>query len=252
MFLSLFFQSLQTPSSKIKNCMFATNCIPLVFCIFPEHQRTAYVQWTPFFHWISASLSLTVFPSSFCLWVFTHSQAFIISVPSLLHHPFLFSEPKALSLSQAVSLHLSPPSSHQYPSISPSPHKQSDPSVCCRLSASRLFAISLTLPLLWVNMTHTSIILLSFCHYLPPEPFSISLHVPSPRCLSLSLSSLGSSSSPLLISLVMTNTSISFLPSLKNPASSSHSLNLSCHNYVSFKMFLSKHPSLLGSKVLKT
>lgn len=93
----------------------------------------------------------------------------LISAPPSLHHPFLFSEPEALSPSRAVSPHLSPPSSHQYPSISPSPRKQSDPSACCRLPASTLLChLSLPLPLLWVNMTHASIILLSFCHYYAP------------------------------------------------------------------------------------
>lgn len=96
------------------------------------------------------------------------SQAPIISVHSSLGHPLLFSEPEAHSLSQAVSPHLCPLSSHQYPSTSPSSRKQSDPSVCRHPSASRLNAISLTPPLLWVNMTHASIILLSFCHYYAP------------------------------------------------------------------------------------
>lgn len=99
-------------------------------------------------------------------------------------------EPEALFASQAVSPHLSPPSSHQYPSISPFSRKQSDPSVCCRHSASRPDAIPLTLPLLWVNMSHASIILLSFCHYYAPwtslhlflQLFSSLLH-----CLSLFL-----------------------------------------------------------------
>lgn len=66
------------------------------------------------------------------------SQALIIPVRSSLHHPSLLSEPEALSPSQAVSPHLCPPSSHQYPSTSHSSRKQSDPSVCHRHSASRL------------------------------------------------------------------------------------------------------------------
>lgn len=135
--------------------------------------------WFPLFFPPSLP-SVTVSPSS---------RALIISVPPWPRHPFLFSEPEALSPSQAVSPHLSPPSSHQYPSISRSPRKQSDPSVCCRLSASRLSAISLTLPLLWVNMTHASIILLSFCHYYAPwtpsPSLSMSLLLSPSLCLSL-------------------------------------------------------------------
>lgn len=54
-------------------------------------------------------------------------------------------------------------------------------------------AVSLTGPLLWVNMTHASIILLSFCHYYALEPLSVSPALSAPRsstpslCLPLSL-----------------------------------------------------------------
>lgn len=168
---------------------------PSWILFFPEHQRTASVQWSLYSHWATASLSFAppYFPLfcstlapfiSFLCDCFPPSQAPIISVHSSLGHPLLFSEPEAHSPSQAVSPHLCPLSSHQYPSTSPSSRKQSDPSVCCHPSASRLNAISLTPPLLWVNMTHASIILLSFCHYYAPWtslhlsllPFSALLH----------------------------------------------------------------------------
>lgn len=54
-------------------------------------------------------------------------------------------------------------------------------------------AVSPTGPLLWVNMTHASIILLSFCHYYTLEPLSVSPALSAPRsstsslCLPLSL-----------------------------------------------------------------
>lgn len=132
---------------------------------------------------ILPSSALLLLPSFLSPATVPPSQAPIISVHSLVGHPLLFSEPEAHSPSQAVSPHLCPPSSHQYPSTSPSSRKQSDPSVC-HPSASRLNAISLTPPLLWVNMTHASIILLSFCHYYAPWtslhlsslPFSALLH----------------------------------------------------------------------------
>lgn len=197
---------------------------------------------------IFPSSALLLLPSSLSSVTIPPSRALIISVHSSLRHSFLFSEPEAHSPSQAVSPHLCSPSSHQYPSTSPSSRKQSDPSVCCRPSASRLNAISLTLPLLWVNMTHASIILLSFCHYYAPwtslhlssHPFSSLLH-----SVCLYLSSLGSSYSPHLISPVMTNTSISLsrkhrlsFPLLQSFVPSLFPLE--------YELALSKHPSPLS------
>lgn len=212
--------SLQTPSSGIKRSMFGTDWSPHVSCIFPTHQRTASVQRTPYSHWISASLSLSLSLSPFlstilpCVAAFPlpdshHSSA--SSPPSLFRARGLRSIPSCLSSSHSslltsISLNLSFPPVNR---VTLQPAVASLPPRLCHLS--------LSLRLLWVNMTHASIILLSFCHY---YALWTTLHLslaPSPHSFtpSLSLLSLGPSYSPLLISAVMTNTSITLQSSLK-------------------------------------
>lgn len=224
---------------------------------FSRTHRTASVQWSLYTHWITTSISVS--PSAAPCLVSSFLSSAIIPPFAGSHHfcPFFTAsflsllEPEALFPSQAVSPHLSPPSSHQYPSISPFSRKQSDPSVCCRHSASRPDAIPLTLPLLWVNMTHASIILLSFCHYYAPWT---SLHL----FLQLFSSLLRS---PISISLpsVRLTLLVSFLHWWQIPSSVvshlsgvppllHHFFSLSCLLSIPFQveLTLSKHPSPLS------
>lgn len=121
--------------------------------------------------------------------------------------------------------------------------EQSDPSVCCRLFALRGSAISL--PLLWVSMTHASIILLSFCHYYAPWTplhlsswaFSSLLHSGSlnltPRFILLPSSQISSNKYFYLSSAISQKRCLPFLL-----------LQSFVSSIVLLEMSLSKHPSL--------
>lgn len=141
--------------------MYTMDWSPHVSCFFPTYQRTGSVHWTPFSHWITAFLSLLLpsSPPSVTILPLSDSHSFASSPPS----SFQSQRP---SLHSELSLFISFVPSHiniSQPLLLPI---KSDPSVCCRLSSSKsLHHLSHPLSLLWVNMTHASIILLSFCHY---------------------------------------------------------------------------------------